>query len=256
MFKRISKIFKGFMSLFIKNIETKNPEALLEAQREELREKVSQFNTNLAKQAGFVARLERFVAEREKKEKELLAKAQVNLKAGNMDIAGKAAAERKNILAELEQYKAQLVTAKQSYQNLVRTKDVTIKEAKSKLEALQQKLSQVKMKEAEAELQEMSQSMVGELGAGGDTMNRLEEQLNERLELATGKAQVAKDSADFSDIVMKESEQKALENQALAELAASMGMDYSPYGPAPVAEKSMGPQEGLSLQKDTQLDII
>ena len=60
-----------------------------------------------------------------------------------------------------------------------KTKDVTIKEAKAKLESLQQKLSQVKMKEAEAELQEMSQSMVGELGAGGDTMNRLDEQLND-----------------------------------------------------------------------------
>ena len=102
----------------------------------------------------------------------------------------------------------------------------------------------------------MSQSMVGELGAGGDTMNRLEEQLNERLELATGKAQVAKDSADFSDVMMKESEQKALEEQALAEFAAQMGMDMSPYGPAPVAEKSMGPQSGVSLEKETQLDII
>jgi phage shock protein A len=164
--------------------------------------------------------------------------------------------ERKTVLSELENYKAQLVTAKKSYENLVKTKEVTIKEARTKLESLQQKLSQVKMKEAEAELQEMSQSMVGELGAGGDTMNRLEEQLNERLELATGKAQVAKDAADFSDIVMKESEQKALESQALAELAASMGMDYSPYGPAPTAEKSMGPQEGVALQKNADLDII
>lgn len=247
------------MSLFIKGMEQSNPEALLEAQKEEIREKISQFNSNLAKQAGFVARLERFVKEHEAKEKECLAKAAANLKAGNKEAAGKYALERKNILTALEGYKAQLVTAKKTYEDLVKTKDITVKEAKAKLESLSQKLSQVKMKEAESELLEMSKAMVGELGEGGDTMNRLEEQLNERLELATGKATVAKDSSDFSEVQMKESELSALQDQALAELAASMGMDMAPSyeAAAPTADKAMGPSETVApAAAPTELDIV
>ncbi len=256
MWKRLSKIFKGFMSLFIKNLEHQNPEALLEAQKEEMREKISQFNTNLAKQAGFVARLERFVAEHEKKEKDLMAKAAANVKAGNKELAGRYALERKNIIDALNGYKVQLETAKKTYAELVKTKEITVKEAKAKLESLSQKLSQVKMKEAESELLEMSQAMVGELGEGGDTMNRLEEQLNERLELATGKASVAKDSADFSEIRMKESERAALEDQALADLMTQMGLEAAPYAAAAPAteDKSMGPIE--KTQTTAELDII
>ncbi len=245
------------MSLFIKNVEMQNPEALLEAQKEELREKMSQFNTNLAKQAGFVARLERFVAEHEKKEKDLMAKAAANLKAGNKEIAGKCALERKSVVAALAGYRTQLETARKTYNELVKTRDITVKEARAKLEQLSQKLSQVKMKEAESELLEMSKSMVGELGEGGDTMNRLEEHLNERLELATGKATVAKDATDFGEIKMKESEQAALEDQALAELAAQMGMDYGPMAPAAPAEKAMGPEVSVQAPPvSAELDII
>lgn len=256
MWKRISKIFKGFMSLFIKDIETQHPEALLESQREELRENISKFNQNLAKQAGFRSRLERMVQEHEKKEQELLAKATANMKAGNREIAAKYAFERKNILSALEGYKSQLVTAKKTYEDLVKTRDVTIKEAKAKLEAMSQKLSQVKMKEAESELLEMSKSMVGAIGAGGDTMNRLEESLNERLETATGRADVARDSDDFGEIRMKESEQAALEDAALMELMGQMGMDASPYAaPAAPAEKAMGPSVSAA-PASAELDII
>ena len=37
MFKRISNLFKGFIGLFISDIERKNPEALLELEKENLR---------------------------------------------------------------------------------------------------------------------------------------------------------------------------------------------------------------------------
>ena len=226
VFHRIGKIFKGFLSLFVKGLEQSNPHALLEAQKEELREKISQFNQSLAKQAASVAKLERMVSEGTKSEQMLLAKAQAHLTAGNRDAAGQLALQLKNLKDQLAGHKEMLEGHRATYADLVKTKEITIREAKMKLETLTQKLSQVEMKEAEAELREMSSAMIGELGAGGDTMNRLEEQLNERLEYATGRASVARDSTDLSEVKLKESEIKALESQALAELSASLGIEY------------------------------
>lgn len=256
MWKRLQNIFKGFMSLFIKGLETSNPKALLEAERESLREKVAKFNQSLAKQAGFVARLERLIAEGDKREKELAAKFQANVAAGNTEIAGRLATDYKTVKDQVAGYREQLKANKKTYEDLVKAKEVTIREAKMKLDELARKLSQVEMKEAEAELREMSQAMVSEIGSDGDTISRLEDSLNERLEYATGRAEVAKHSSDTTEITMKESERKALEQQAMMELAASMGLEVpgmvkpaaaEPLGEASSPQKSIGP---VSLEKE------
>ncbi len=250
MWKRLSKIFKGFLSLFIKGIEASNPKALIEAEKEALKEKVAKFNQNLARQAGIVSRLERLVTEGTARENELVAKTQANLKAGNREIAGKYAMELKNLRQQIEGYRASLKDAKKAYEDLLKTKDITVREARAKLDELTRKLSTVEMKEAEAELREMSQAMVTEIGSDGDTISRIQESLDERLEEATGKAMVAKDSLDITEVQMKESEMQALEQQALAEFAASSGIEMpalqapvqgSPD--APFQTKAMGPLE-------------
>ena len=57
MFRRISNLIKGFLGLFIGGIEKKNPEALLEVEKENLRKQISEFNQGLAAHAGLVERL-------------------------------------------------------------------------------------------------------------------------------------------------------------------------------------------------------
>ena len=61
MWRRISNLFKGFLSLFISGIERQNPKALIEAEKENLREQIARFNENLATHAGFAERLMRQV---------------------------------------------------------------------------------------------------------------------------------------------------------------------------------------------------
>ena len=41
MFSRIANLFKGFLSLFISGIEKRNPEALLEVEKENLRKQIA-----------------------------------------------------------------------------------------------------------------------------------------------------------------------------------------------------------------------
>ena len=57
MFKRLANLIKGFFSLFIGGLEKKNPEALLENEKENLRKQIAEFNQGLVTHAGLVERL-------------------------------------------------------------------------------------------------------------------------------------------------------------------------------------------------------
>ena len=82
MLTRLKNIVVGFLSLFIRGLEVSNPEALLEGERERLREAIAQYNQNLARQAGFIERIKSQSAVLTKQSKELTASTQANLKAG------------------------------------------------------------------------------------------------------------------------------------------------------------------------------
>ena len=57
LFARIGRLFKGFLGLFISGVEDRNPEALMEAARQEFRDRMAQYNTALARMAGVAERL-------------------------------------------------------------------------------------------------------------------------------------------------------------------------------------------------------
>ena len=52
MFQRIANIFKGFLGLFVSGLEKRNPEALLELEKENLRKQITQFNQGLVARVG------------------------------------------------------------------------------------------------------------------------------------------------------------------------------------------------------------
>ena len=79
MFKRIGNLIKGFFGLFIGGIEKKNPEALLEVEKENLRRQISEFNKGLATHAGLVEKLISQTKPLDKEETELRAKTAANL---------------------------------------------------------------------------------------------------------------------------------------------------------------------------------
>jgi hypothetical protein len=72
-----------------------------------------------------------------------------------------------------------------------------------------------------AEITEMASGMVTELGGSGDTLNRLESMVQEERYKAAGRVRVAVDSLDMHDVHIKEAEQNALAEQALAQFEAS-----------------------------------
>ena len=115
--------------------------------------------------------------------------------------------------------------------------------AQSKIEALKYSLSDLKIKNATAELNEMASGMIQQIGGAGDTLGRLTEMVEEDRQKAAGRARVARDSMDVSDIHMKDAEQKALADQALADFAAKEGIAVDSNTPhTESAQKTMGPE--------------
>ncbi len=57
VFARIGRLFRGFIGLFISGIEARNPEALMEAAKQEFRDRMAQYNMALARMAGIAERL-------------------------------------------------------------------------------------------------------------------------------------------------------------------------------------------------------
>jgi phage shock protein A len=221
MFQRIANLFKGFLGLFISGLERENPEALLDVEQENLRKQIGRFNSGLAAHAALVERLIAQVRSLENDQADLRAKTAANLKLGNRDAAGQYALRLQTVERELDENRKQMEQAETTYKELVRARDVAISVARSKIESLKSGISDLKMKRAMAEITEMASGMVTEIGGSGETLDRLETMVNEERYKAAGKVRVAVDSLDTHDVHIKEAEQSALAEQALAQFEAN-----------------------------------
>jgi len=248
MLQRLLNLFRGFLSLFISGLEKQSPEALLEVEKENVRKQVAKYNQGLASHAGLCERIMTQVTKLEAEERELKAKAAANLKVGNRTIAGQYALRLQTVTRELEENRLQLRQAEETYKNLIKARDAAVNAAKMKIEGLRRSLDDLKIKRAMAELSEVASGMVTSIGGSGDTLDRLQQMVEEERLIAAGKARVARDSVLGAEVEMKEAEEQALAEQALADFAAAEGIALStesePQSKANVSTdraRSMGP---------------
>ena len=248
MWQRLSNLVRGFFGLFVSGLERQNPEALLEVESENLRKQIAQYNQGLASHAGLCESLMSQVRKLEGEERDLKAKTSANLRAGNRAAAAQYALRLQTVSRELEENRKQLEQAESTYKDLLKARDVAISSARAKIESLRSSLSDLKMKKAMAELTEMASGMISNIGGSGDTLDRLQTMVEEERTKAAGRARVARDSMDMSNIQMKEAEQNALADQALADFAAKEGIALEPStsSAAPANDapaKTMGPPQ-------------
>jgi phage shock protein A len=242
MFSRLGNLIKGFFSLFISGIEKRNPEALLELEQENLRKQIANFNQGLATHAGLCERIMGQVRKLEAEQKDLRAKTAAHLRAGNKSAAGQYALRLQTIEAQLEENRKQLEAAEGTYKNLVKARDVAVQTARAKIESLKGAINDMKMNQAMAEIHEMASGMITNIGGSGDTLNRLHEMVEEERTKAAGRARVAKDSIDMTDVNVQEAEMNALADQALADFAAREGISIEGTAPAAPPTRTMGAQ--------------
>lgn len=241
MFGRLMNVFRGFFALFVKDMEKKNPEGLLELEQENLRKQIAGYNQGLAAHAGLAERLMGQVRKLESEETEVRARTTAHLRAGNKDAAGQHALRLQTVTRELTENRKQMEQAETTYRDLVRARDVAVQAARAKIENLKGAINDMKMKTAMAEMNEMASGMISSIGGSGDTLNRLHEMVEEERNKAAGRARVARDALDLTEFNIKEAEQKALADQALADFAAAEGISMGGEA-APVAAgaRSMG----------------
>ena len=250
MFRRLSNLFRGFLSLFISGMEKNNPEALLEVEKENLRTQIAEYNQGLAAHAGLCEKLITTVRSLETQERDLKAKTTALLRTNQREAAGQMALRFQNVTRDLVDARTQLGAAEVTYKELIKSRDVAIRAAQDKIEKLKYALDDLKIKKATAELNEMASGMITEIGGAGDTLDRLHTMVEEERQKAAGRARVAKDSLDMSDINLKAAEQSALADSALADFAAAQGIALDPQegestdSTATPPEKSMGQAEG------------
>ena len=242
-FSRIGRLFRGFLGLFISGIEARNPQALMEAARQEFRDKMAQYNLALARMAGVAERLKTQIKGKTMRAQDLERRILANHRAGNMELAGSLARELQELKADLSTDTNELTETEEAYQGNLRQAKIVQKEFEDKLRGLEKQLSQVQIKEAQAEAAAALGNAAFKVGDLGDTMKTVEEILAKRLEFSAGKARVAKDMVDMDMIREKEGESKALEQAALAEFLASQGIQAPAAPEAPAAAKEIGPAQ-------------
>jgi len=238
---RLSRLFRGFLGLFVSGLEEANPEALMEAARQEFRDKMAQYNLALAQMAGVAERLKNQIKNKTARAQELSRRIMANHQAGNLELAGTLARELQELKGDLTTDTNELQETETAYQANLRQAKVSQKEFEDKINKLQKQLSQVKIKEAQAEAAAALSSVAFKVGDLGDSMKTVEEVLNKRYERSAGKARVAADLVNMNEIQEKESERKALEQSALAEFLASQGIQPAATPETPSAAKEIGP---------------
>lgn len=232
MFKRIGNLIRGFVGKFISGIERQNPEALLELEKENLRKQISEYNKGLASHAALSERLMTQVKNEDKEIRELGAKAAAHLKSGNRKLAGEYALRLRELKEGHQTNVDQLGEAEKTYAELKKARDVAVTTAREKIESLKRGIDETRIARATAELNEMAAGMISDIGGSGDTLSRLEEMVTDEKEKARGRARVAKDSMDTSELDRVETERSAMEELALAEFAAESGVVLDEETPA------------------------
>jgi phage shock protein A len=248
-FARIGRLFRGFFGLFISGLEESNPEALMEAAKQDFRNKMALYNTALARMAGIAERLKGQIKTKTLKADDLTRRILANARAGNNDLAGSLARELQELKSDLAHDNQELADTEEAYQNNLRQAKIAQKEFEEKVRRLESQLSQVKVKEAQAEAASAMSNVAFKVGDLGDTMKTVEDALNKRYEVSAGKARLAKDMVDTSALREKEAESKALEQNALAEFLASQGIATPASSEAAPAAKDLGPTPATEQPK-------
>src|ERR1044071_5560243 len=193
IFARIGRLIRGFFGLFVSGLEERNPEALMEAAKQDFRNKMALYNQALARMAGIAERLKSQIRTKTARAQDLERRILANHRAGNLELAGSLARELQELKADLQHDTTELADTEEAYQANLRQAKVAQKEFEDKVRRLERQLSMVKVKEAQAEAAGALSNVAFKVGDLGDTMKTVEDVLNKRYEQSAGKAPPAKD---------------------------------------------------------------
>ncbi len=249
MFARIKRIFRSFVGLFINMAE--NPELILEQNIRDMRDKIPEMNTGIAKARGGIILLENEATKYKEDVARLTAKVKASLMAGEEGLAGQLAVQLKKTQEALDRNQEQLASAKHGYEALLKLKERYMREVKIKTEEAQQALSDSRAAKWKSELAGVFESF--EVAGVDSTHDEMLAKLKEKSAMADGKLAMAAESIDMKSIEIEEKAQALEGQELLKQFKLDMGMTTAT--PAivsePIAEsaKTVGPIREQPVQK-------
>ena len=245
MWARIKRIFRSIAGAFISIGE--NPELILEQNIRDMRDKVPEMNTGIAKARGGIIRLENEATQYKQDIAKMTARVKACLLAGDEGMAGQFAVQLKKQQEALDRNQGQLDSARTGYEALLKLKERYMREMKMKTEEAQRAITDARAAKWKSELADVFQSF--EVGGIDATHQEMVEKLREKSAMAEGKIAAAVESVDMKSIEIEEKAQQLEGAELLKQFKLDLGLDKkSEAGPAatkestPESPKTIGPE--------------
>ncbi len=211
MWQRIKMVFRSLFGWMVRGAE--NPELILRQHMDDLRQKVPELNRQVAevvklhKMLGMQAeRLAEKVAALEQK-----VVAAVKLGEEHKEVATTLISALESSKTELAETQAQFEQAKVNSQHAIKMRDVYEKRIKQQINEAMRQISRAKRAEIEGEMSSLM--MAFETGDSTEVLDRMTEEIDERLARAQARTEVARTDMDVEmlDVEAAVAEQQAEE---------------------------------------------
>jgi hypothetical protein len=184
-------VLNGFANQLVSALERRNPDALLALEKEKLRTLIGRFNDGLISHAVVVERLRSRVKRAEREISTIEMQTRALNAAGDQLGAGRLALRFKELTADLAESRIELDAADRAYRQLLESRDLTVRDARDRIERLRWQIGDLKVKRAMADLEGLASALIGGSGVPGESLNRLEELVSEERERAHARSRLA-----------------------------------------------------------------
>jgi phage shock protein A len=222
--QRIHRLWRATLGSGLTELEARNAEAMLDLERESLREQVGKYNQGLAGYAGLIERLRAEQTRLRKEQQELEPRLRARLAVADRTSAGRHALRLQTIGERQQTIDLELTNTEATYRELTRARELALVSARERIETLKRSIDECKVQEALADLTELSAGMHGSIGLTDGTLERVRERMDERRHLAAGRARVARDAIDLTTVRAQEAEHEAIAEDALQRYEAALSV--------------------------------
>ncbi|MEW6712814.1 MAG: hypothetical protein AB1403_23555 [Candidatus Riflebacteria bacterium] len=226
MFKRIINLIAGLVSGILRVFESRNPVALIEAEKGNLRKQIVKFNDGLSEQAGVIYSLAGKAQKALQTQKETERRIGILLEAGDRQSAAKQALKLNEFQAEVQELQTRCRCAEESYRALEKARDRAVEEATQRIARLENLVSQTEILNAQNELAQIAGGITRSIGSDENTLAHSEEVIEKNLVQAQGRSFFIGSELRRleNDSETAEAEKSILEKRALAEYLARNGI--------------------------------
>lgn len=244
MFKRIWNLISGMFSSMVSGLEERNPQAMLEAEKNNINQQLVNFNAGLVNQAAMIEGQNRQIAELEKRIKQLTNQVNHYAKSGDTATAGRFALQLKTAKEQIAQLIESRAAANAKFVELEKSRDRAFQSVREKMSKLQQMVNETEMINARTELESSAKNMINTTVSTFENLGRIEGRISEAHDRALGRARVeaGRDvTGGLGAIDTQDEAQSQLEASALQEFLSVNGVHTNDSGPV-VENKNFGPE--------------